>query len=91
MLIRQKTANAAKTSLFGAGVFSDARFDATSLRDYEISHKMDPSFLIYRNERLASCIWHSQLKRLSVFTLLLIFTLILGQLKPLHISKCLEK
>lgn len=45
MLIRQKTANAAKTSLFGAGVFSDARFDATSLRDYEISHKMDPSFL----------------------------------------------
>lgn len=39
MLIRQKTANAAKTSLFGAGVFSDARFDATSLRDYEISTK----------------------------------------------------
>lgn len=42
MLIRQKTANAAKTSLFGTGAFSDAQFDPTSLQDYEISHNIDP-------------------------------------------------
>lgn len=70
MLIRQKTANAAKTSLFGTHIFSDTHFDPTSLQDYEISHKIDPSFLTHKNKRLASCIWHHQLKS-SVFTLLI--------------------
>lgn len=58
MLIRQKTANAAKTSLFGTGVFSDAQFDPTSLQDYEISHNIDPSFLTHKNKYLVTCIWH---------------------------------
>lgn len=47
MLIREKTANAAKTSAFGTGAFSDARLDPTFLQAYEIKHKTDPSQFSY--------------------------------------------
>lgn len=73
MLIREKTADAAKSSLLGTGVFSDARFDLTSLQDHEINHKTDSRFLNVSAWRVAygAINWD----HFFVFTLLLYLVL----------------
>lgn len=94
MLIREKTAKAAKTSLFGAGGFSDARLAPASLCDHEINHKIDPGFL----PEISVC-WVTygsiDLDLLSVFTLSTFLRFnsdFWSDEKPCHkSSKCLEK